>query len=54
MKKKIKAFQQASITNSLDLLNEIQRRYNNSVPCPYVRYKNLFLIYFLHQILFID
>ncbi|CAF4331621.1 unnamed protein product, partial [Rotaria sordida] len=32
-----KVFQQASITNSMDLLEEIQRRYDNSVPCPYTR-----------------
>jgi hypothetical protein len=47
LKKIIKVFQQASIITSLDLLNEIQRRYNNSIPCPYIRYNHfIFLIKF--------
>ncbi|CAF1096107.1 unnamed protein product [Rotaria sordida] len=36
-----KVFQQASILNSRDLVGEIQRRYDNSVPCPYTRQMNI-------------
>ncbi|CAF4176668.1 unnamed protein product [Rotaria socialis] len=36
-----KVFQEASITNSVELLREIQRRHANSIPCPYTRQMNV-------------